>query len=384
MTMMAPINQNQTVREIEMLLNQNDALAEEMTDNRRMIRNYIAGLESSIKETNNNREEVVSQGSVIATIRGQQNDKDEEATPDVEETHNEEENPDVEETQEKDESTPGIEEIGDVSETVLKAKLKTLEEKVKISAKNLEDQKTELKMMENRKGRYVDVECKRRYVEWKEQAANVKRYILIHKRFVDDTNKRIGDINRELKKLELSKRASKKCVLSGPGPRASMSSSNTSSVSKKRKLDESVIDCGMMRKVSAKEMDAMEISYLKKEEEPCKDTFECNYCDKSFTSAGPLAAHLMKHTDGSKNTRLDCPWSYCAFSNTLRNLIKHMRSKHTKEELFKCGYCPAKFHTMDAKEGHVKKHRQSNMWQQCGDCLRFYQVARGSCTFCKK
>jgi len=413
MTMMATRNLNQTnLREVEMLLNQNDALAEEIADNRRMVRKYIAALEPSRKETNNNREEVVRHGSVIVRMRGQQGGEDEketpdeeeisdeeethdeegspdveetrdeeethdeEGTPDVEETRDEEEIRDVEETLDEEETPAGIEEIGDVSEPVLKAEIKTLNKKIEISAMNLEDQRNELKRMAgNRKGRYV---------EWKAQAANVKRYILIHDRFVDDNNKRIGDIKDELKKRQVSKRASKKGVSGGgPGPRATTSSRSTSSGSQKRKLDESVIECGLMKKVSTKERDAMEISLLMKEEEPCEDTFECNYCEKSFASAGPLSAHLLKHTNGSKNTRLDCPWPYCTYSNTQRILIKHMRSKHTKEELFKCGNCPAKFHTMEAKGSHVKKHKQSDMWQQCGDCLRFYQMARGSCVFCK-
>ena len=138
----------------------------------------------------------------------------------------------------------------------------------------------------------------------------------------------------------------------------------------------------MIRKVSAKEEGVMVMKELVKEENPCEDTFECNFCSKVFTSAGPLTAHLQNHTSGNK--RLDCPWPACSYANTPQNLTKHMRSKHTKEELFRCVQCPKKFHSMDTKLTHEKKHWQQNEWDQCNHCLRFYKWVRGSCSFCQK
>ena len=129
----------------------------------------------------------------------------------------------------------------------------------------------------------------------------------------------------------------------------------------------------------------MVIKELLKEEDPCDDTFECNVCQKVFSSAGPLTAHLVKHTCGNnKPQRLYCPWPRCSFSNTHHILTKHIRSKHTKEELFRCVHCPKKFHTMESKQVHEKKHTQQNEWEYCDNCLKFFKAARGSCSFCKR
>ena len=152
----------------------------------------------------------------------------------------------------------------------------------------------------------------------------------------------------------------------------------------KRNLDESVIDCGMVMKVSEREKDAMDMKELLKEEDPGDETFDCNFCSKVFTSAGPLTAHLVNHSSGNKREKLDCPWSLCNFSNSHQNLTKHIRSKHTKEELFRCVYCPKKFHTMDAKQTHEKKHTQQNEWEYCEHCLKFFKAIRGGCSFCQR
>ena len=141
----------------------------------------------------------------------------------------------------------------------------------------------------------------------------------------------------------------------------------------------------MIRNISAREKDAMVLKELLKEEDPSDNTFECNFCSKVFSSAGPLTAHLQNHASGNnKNQRLDCPWPRCSFSNTHHILTKHIRSKHTKEELFRCVHCPKKFHTMDAKQFHEKKHTQQNEWDYCDHCLRFFKAARGSCSFCQR
>merc|ERR1719317_343101 len=131
----------------------------------------------------------------------------------------------------------------------------------------------------------------------------------------------------------------------------------------KRNLNESVVECGMISHVSAREKEAMVLKELLKEEDPSDNTFECNFCSKVFSSAGPLTAHLQNHASGNdKNQRLDCPWPRCSFSNTHHILTKHIRSKHTKEELFRCVHCPKKFHTMESKQVHEKKHTQQNEW----------------------
>ena len=159
----------------------------------------------------------------------------------------------------------------------------------------------------------------------------------------------------------------------------------SSSKSVRSNLNESVIDCGIIRKVSAKEKDAMVIKELLKEEDPCDEMFECNFCTKVFASAGPLTAHLVNHCRGNdKNQKLDCPWPLCSFANTHQNMTKHIRSKHTKEELFMCVHCPKKFHTMDTKLVHEKKHTKQDEWDYCDNCLKFFKTARGNCSFCQR
>jgi len=168
---------------------------------------------------------------------------------------------------------------------------------------------------------------------------------------------------------------------------ASLSSElSRNSQSRKRKLDESVIDCGILCTISNKEKNMMDVKKLIKEENPCSDMFECSFCSKAFASAGPLTAHLQKHYKkiSKKPTRLDCPWPECNFVNTQENLTKHIRSKHTKEELFSCSFCVKRFCTVDAKMAHERKHTRRDLWEQCEDCLRFFSVAKAACSFCQR
>jgi len=151
----------------------------------------------------------------------------------------------------------------------------------------------------------------------------------------------------------------------------------------KRKHNESVVDCGLLRRISKKEEEFIVLKNLKKEENPCDDTFVCSFCTRSFGSAGPLAVHLERHYSGLKHQRLDCPWPDCSYANSTQNLTKHMRSKHTKEELFQCTQCLKKFRTMDMKMIHEKKHSQQDVWSHCRTCLRFFKAIRGACSFCK-
>eukprot|EP00092_Neocalanus_flemingeri_P033138 GFUD01036035.1.p1 GENE.GFUD01036035.1~~GFUD01036035.1.p1 ORF type:complete len:466 (-),score=140.92 GFUD01036035.1:55-1452(-) len=155
----------------------------------------------------------------------------------------------------------------------------------------------------------------------------------------------------------------------------------------KRKLKESADFEVIPKKISAKEKEAMIPPVLKTEsvEVSPPDYFKCNICPKKFTSAAPLSTHLERHYSPLYDT-WDCPFLACSFSASQTNLTKHMRSKHTKELLFPCNHCPAKFHTMEAKKAHKKKHIQTDIWAQCQKprCLRFYQVIKGSCSRCSR
>ena len=150
--------------------------------------------------------------------------------------------------------------------------------------------------------------------------------------------------------------------------------------------ENSVIDCGISRKISAKEKDAMDIRELAKDEDPCDDMFECEVCLQTFASAGPLAAHTRKHYNDiiiNKSTRMECPWRECDYANTQEKLTKHLRSVHTKEDIFPCQYCNMRFYSIEVKRNHEKKHMRQEELKQCESCRRFYKVQRGACSFCR-
>jgi hypothetical protein len=127
---------------------------------------------------------------------------------------------------------------------------------------------------------------------------------------------------------------------------------------------------------------------LKVEEEPpCEFPYECSFsgCGRLFTSAASLASHLGKHYPANQ-LKFDCPFPYCQFISSQEHLTKHMRSKHTKEQIVTCEHCSSKFHTMEAKVAHEKKHGQQDVWGQCDkeDCLRFYKLVKGHMSCSKK
>ena len=169
----------------------------------------------------------------------------------------------------------------------------------------------------------------------------------------------------------------------GAGPRSSKSRFDC-----KRKLNESVLDCGQILKtISAKEKESMVPKVLKTEEVSPPNPYDCNFagCHRSFTSAAPLVIHLGKHYSEAVE-KFDCPFPAHKFVASQLNLTKHMRSKHTKEQLFGCSFCPIKFHTMTAKMTHEKKHSNAGVWAQCDKeaCFRFYQVVKGNCRCAKE
>jgi len=145
-------------------------------------------------------------------------------------------------------------------------------------------------------------------------------------------------------------------------------------------LNQSVIDCEyVLKKRVVKEKQVMTPVKIKTEAAHPLDLFGCNFCNKSFTSAAPLAVHLKNHFRGTD--MMDCPFPYCNHRGNQLKLTQHMRSKHTGEKLFSCYSCPAKFSSLDAKTAHEKKHSQPGL-QHCGRCSRFYNVKTGSCRCC--
>jgi len=263
------------------------------------------------------------------------------------------------------------------------------------SSNNLKDHENLLKDLEREAGQNEN---------WKEQFEKVQTYRALHQKYKNSKEKRLESIRQELRRIESGNQEAVAGTSSGGVVRkkilkekfvthqvASTSgeagpSSSTPILARKRKLNESVLDCGLIKKkISIKEKESIVPKVLKIEEPSPPNPHECNFCGKSFTTAAPLATHLVKHYPQSPD-KLDCPFPTCSFAAAQGNLIKHMRSRHTKEQLFSCFYCTIKFHTMDAKIAHEKKHRLPDVWAQCDQpaCRMFYQVARGSCRCAKK
>jgi len=258
----------------------------------------------------------------------------------------------------------------------LKRKIKELLAKIKESTKNLGDHKKMLVSMAKKDGKDDN---------WQAKLIEVKKFSALHKKYKEVKEERIDIFRKEVKRMELLKKkgVKEKSVINYEASTSSGTGSSISSArfSVKRKLNESVQDCGeIVKKIPAKEKEAMVPVVLKVEESPCEFPYECSFddCRRFFTSAASLATHLGNHYT-SNQAKIDCPFPSCQFTNTQEHLTKHMRSKHTKELIFTCYLCSTKFHTMDAKVAHQKKHDQQDVWGQCNkeDCLRFYQLSKG-------
>jgi len=253
--------------------------------------------------------------------------------------------------------------------------------KIHESTRNLKDHENLLQTMERKNGRDEN---------WKNMFETVERFSVVHNNYKTSKERRISVIQSELKhrrkiirrdKFLINQEASSGRVAAA-GPSVPKSGFST-----KRRLNESVLDCGkIIKKIPSTEIEAMAPKKLKAEEESPDSAHQCNfeYCQRSFTAASPMVSHLENHYDQNQ-AKIDCPFPSCQFANSREILTRHIRSKHTKEQMFTCVFCPAKFHTMAAKVGHEKKHNQLEV-SQCDnqDCLKFYKVAMGGCRKCSK
>jgi len=263
----------------------------------------------------------------------------------------------------------------------LKKEEKMLLQKIEESTKNLNDHKQLLETMEKENGRDEN---------WKALFSDIERYTIIHFKYKEAKERKIHAIRMELRRIEPVKKkvVREKFVINQGASTSNDKRSGKSRFAVKRRMNESVLDCGeIVKKIPYKEKEAMVPKVLKVEEAPSDSQYQCSStnCHRSFTCAATLASHLAKHYITNQE-RFDCPFPLCQFVNTQEQLTKHMRAKHTKEQMFTCCLCAVKFHTMDAKVAHEKKHAQQDVWGQCQNlaCLRFYQVARGNCRFCVK
>ncbi|XP_069674738.1 histone-lysine N-methyltransferase PRDM9-like isoform X2 [Periplaneta americana] len=105
----------------------------------------------------------------------------------------------------------------------------------------------------------------------------------------------------------------------------------------------------------------------KKEGENGKETdaddapYECEYCQRTFSTPSQLTAHSSTHT--KPHTCTDCQARF----STKGNLIVHSR-RHSGEKPYSCPNCDASFSTKGNLKRHVKLHSGEKPWQctQCG------------------
>jgi len=270
----------------------------------------------------------------------------------------------------------------------LKFEEKILMKRIGKSASNLQDHRDVLDALEKEFG------CSNS--KWLAKLKEIKVYSKIHKNFVEASEQRLGTIRVELRhksrvsrnQIQLHQGASSSRVLAKTRSNQGASSSWVLAKTRSKKsLNESVLDCGIiLKKIAAKEIQAMTPLKLKEEDSP-EAPHVCNFenCARSFTCASPFVAHLEKHRIQNLN-KINCPFANCDYSNKREELTTHIRAKHTKELLFRCDHCPTQFHSMAAKVAHEKKHSLTGVWAQCTkqSCLRFYQVANGRCRACVK
>ena len=172
----------------------------------------------------------------------------------------------------------------------LKREEKTLLQDIQESSKNLSDHKKELVSMEKENGHDKD---------WQAQLSDVKKFTVRHEKYKEATERRIDAIRKEVKRMNLLKKkvVKAKIVINEETSRISGVGSSTpiSGFAAKRKLNESVLDCGeLVKKMPTKEREAMVPIVLKVEESPCEYPYECSFsgCRRFFTSAVSLSSHL--------------------------------------------------------------------------------------------
>jgi len=341
------MNVERTMKEVEKLINENihlESKAEGLARKRRQNAVKISNLLSSVKMSH---EDSIANNDIDVDVEMGSKDGSSPSPNDVGSGLNEDRG------------------IGNIEQ--LKETKKKLLEEVKTSGSNLKDHHDVLDEVERVNGRDS--------APWKSTYKKVKEYTRIHKLFKESRTERVREIDLQLNQFNGEE---------GPSDWSAI----PLVLSRKRSLNESVLDCGkIIKKIPSRELAAIASKKLKVEDDSPEACLMCNfdYCPRSFTCASTLVSHLENHY-AQDQLKIDCPIPGCEFSTTKENLISHIRARHSGEKLFTCEYCPMTFHTMPAKSSHERKHSKEDIWAQClsQNCLKFYRVAIGNCKNCKK
>ncbi|CAL4122129.1 unnamed protein product, partial [Meganyctiphanes norvegica] len=86
-------------------------------------------------------------------------------------------------------------------------------------------------------------------------------------------------------------------------------------------------------------------------------TYQCSYCEKTFTSDGDLRIHMKKHTRKSYK----CSQCEKIFSKRSR-LVYHWRT-HSGEKPYQCNICDKVFSMNGSLSIHMRSHIQNTLYQ---------------------
>lgn len=85
--------------------------------------------------------------------------------------------------------------------------------------------------------------------------------------------------------------------------------------------------------------------------------FQCHICQKSFFGSVYLRNHMVIH---EKTTLFECQMC-CARYFHKRNMISHLKDKHSTPWTYKCPFCDQIFPTIDDVNTHRKSHEIENI-----------------------
>jgi len=106
-------------------------------------------------------------------------------------------------------------------------------------------------------------------------------------------------------------------------------------------------------KYRSREVTEVIAKVLKVEQEDVSvPSFPCGVCTMKCSNASTLMVHSEKHWGKRSNRKC----TLCTFSGCRPAMLKHIRAKHTKENLFSCAFCKKLYHSSGSKMSHEKKH----------------------------